>query len=548
MNSEQFAPNYELVIDNFAGGGGASTGIESAIGRAIDIAINHDEQAIAMHRINHPQTKHYCESVWDIDPIEVTNGQPVGLVWLSPDCKHFSKAKGGKPVEKKIRGLAWVALRWIAKVKPRVVMLENVEEFKTWGPLIEDESGNTYPDPNRRGETFNSFVRQIESHGYKVEFNELRACDYGAPTIRKRLFMIARRDGLPIVWPVPTHGSPESIGVHNGEFQPWRTAGECIDWSIPCPSIFDRKKPLAEATLKRVAKGIMRYVVESANPFIIGIGGPAYSRKPTSSLKPIGTLPASGNYKAVVCPTIVPIAHYNGSTPTYDANKPLNTITAHPKGGSHALATAFLAKHFTGKVGSDLNDPIGTVTAIDHHSLVTASIIKFNTGAIGFGLDEPTHTITAGGTQKRPGTACTMGLVTSNLVKHDENNETLISNHANEVKAFLISYYGNDSGVDELDNPLRTITSRERFGLVTIQGQEYQIVDIGLRMLTPRELYRAQGFPEYYIIGDDPNQGLSLPKYAQVRMCGNSVSPNVAEALVKANFNRETSINQHVAA
>jgi DNA (cytosine-5)-methyltransferase 1 len=556
----------ELVIDNFAGGGGASTGIEAAIGRPIDIAINHDAQALAMHAANHPHTIHLCESVWDVDPIEVTKNQPVGLIWFSPDCKHFSKAKGGKPVEKKIRGLAWVALRWAAKCKPRVIMLENVEEFKTWGRLIADDKGNLKPDPARKGETFRSFVRQLEGHGYKVEFQEIRASDYGAPTIRKRLFMIARRDGLPIVWPEPTHAKPTRKDLNRGWMTPkrlklHRTAADCIDWSIPCPSIFERSKPLADATLRRVAKGVMRYVIDSGDPFI------------------------------------VPIAHFNGSNPSHDINEPLRTITAHPKGGSfalavptlvqtgygerkgqepralnlhaplgtivssqkHAVVAAFLAKHFTGVVGSDLREPIGTVTSVDHHSLVTASMVKFNTGAVGFRLDEPMHTITAGGQQARPGTACTMGVVTSNLVKLRNNcvgqdvreplhTITSGSGHFAEVRAFLLSYYGSETGSDSIDEPLRTVTSRERFGLVTIKGQDYQIVDIGLRMLSPRELFRAQGFPENYIIGDDPSQGLTLPKYAQVRMCGNSVSPPVAEALVRANFKHEEKIYGRVAA
>ncbi|HHR0945490.1 TPA: DNA cytosine methyltransferase, partial [Klebsiella pneumoniae] len=241
MNLALF-PN-ELIIDNFAGGGGTSTGLEAAFGRAVDIAINHDPKALAMHRANHPDTKHYCESVWDVDPIEATQNQPVGLVWLSPDCKHFSKAKGGKPVEKKIRGLAWIALRWAHLTRPRVIMLENVEEFKTWGRVGEDGK----PCPKHKGETFRSFVKALRYQGYDVEWRELKACDYGSPTTRKRFFLIARRDGLPIIWPKQTHGDPESKAVLTGKLKPWRTAAECIDWSLPCPSIFTRQKSLAEA-------------------------------------------------------------------------------------------------------------------------------------------------------------------------------------------------------------------------------------------------------------------------------------------------------------
>lgn len=488
--------HHELIIDNFAGGGGASTGIEMALGRHVDIAINHDPEAVAMHQANHPQTRHYCESVWEVDPDEITQGRPIGLVWLSPDCKHFSKAKGGKPVEKKIRGLAWVALRWAAR-RPRVIMLENVEEFTTWGPLIVDADGNTRPDPARKGQTFRSFVNALRSQGYTVEHRELRASDYGTPTIRKRLFMIARRDGRPIVWPEQTHGAPATIDVQRGRLLTWNTAATCIDWSIPTPSIFERARPLAEATQRRIATGIMRYVVNAADPFI------------------------------------VPIAHFNGTTPVHDINQPLRTITANPKGGAfalvsptliqtgygeragqaprvpgldkplgtivaggqkHALVTAWLAKHFTGVVGAPVSDPMHTVTAVDHHSLITANLAQGMPAAL-----------TAGG------------------------------GHIGEVRAFLLKYYGADQD-PRLDEPMHTVTSRDRFGLVTVSGQQYTIADIGLRMLSPRELYRAQGFPETYIIGDRPEQGLTLTKTAQVRMCGNSVCPPIAAALVRANL------------
>lgn len=512
----------ELIIDNFAGGGGTSTGLEAAFGRPVDIAINHDPEALAMHAANHPHTKHLCESVWDIDPIEVTKNQPVGLVWLSPDCKHFSKAKGGKPVEKRIRGLAWVALRWAAKCKPRVIMLENVEEFKTWGPLIIDENGNAKPDPTKKGKTFESFIRQLKGHGYEVDYFELRACDFGAPTIRKRFFLVARRDGIKIQKPRPTHGAPDSIGVRSGKLKPYLTAADCIDWSLPCPSIFDRKKPLAEKTLARVAKGIMRYVVNASDPFVIDSN---------------------------VAPFIN--EHANASNQRVNAaDEPLRTICAQVKGGHYSLVSAFLAKHFTGVVGTDLQDPLSTVTSVDHHSLVTAHITKFRTGAIGSAIDELSHTVTAGGKQARPGTGNAMGIITSNLVKlrgqnvGQETSAPLATisaggQHHAEVRAFLLSYYGNEKESNGVNKPVRTVTSRDRFGLVTIKGQDYQIVDIGLRMLAPRELYRAQGFPESYIIGDDPEQGLSLTKSAQVRMCGNSVCPPVALALIESNFKHE---------
>ena len=348
----------ELIIDNFAGGGGASTGIERAFGRPVDVAINHNAEALAMHAANHPHTAHYCESVWDIDPIEVTKNQPVGLVWLSPDCKHFSKAKGGKPVEKKIRGLAWVALRWAAKCKPRVIMLENVEEFKTWGPLQIDAEGNARPDPTKKGQTFKSFVRQLEGQGYKVDWREMRACDYGAPTIRKRFFMVARRDGLPISWPQATHGAPGSLQVKTGKLLPWRTAAECIDWSIPCPSIFERKKPLADATLRRIAKGVMRYVVESGSPFIVN----------TANSKTTGRAP---NH--------------------WDENEPLRTITAAP--GFAAVAATLVQTGYGERDGQapralDIGKPLGTVVGgAAKHALVSALLTKFNTGSVGFSPD-----------------------------------------------------------------------------------------------------------------------------------------------------------------
>lgn len=594
----------ELIIDNFAGGGGTSTGLEAAFGRPVDIAINHDPEALAMHAINHPHTRHLCESVWDVDPIKVTGNQPVGLVWLSPDCKHFSKAKGGKPVEKKIRGLAWVTLRWAAKCKPRIIMLENVEEFKTWGPLkmtLVDGVETWHPDPAKKGKTFDSFIRQLEGHGYTVDHRELRASDHATPTIRKRFFLVARRDGLPIKWPEATHGAPTSLGVKSGKLLPHRTAAECIDWSIPCPSIFERKKPLADATLRRIAKGIMRYVVDSAQPFIVGQGGPVYSGKPVSAAQPLGTIPTE-SHRSIVVPTLVQVGygeregqapraldiekplgtvvagaskaalvtallteHANASNQrVMDIGEPLRTICAQVKGGHFsmvaaslvgvggragdsrprgadeptatitakgdtAIATAFLAKHYTGIVGSDLVDPIGTVTAQDHHSLVTSNLIKLRGTSNAAATDEPLGTVSAQG------------------------------QHHAEVRAFLVKYYGSDQD-PRLEDPLHTITSKDRFGLVTIQGQDYEIVDIGLRMLAPIELYRAQGFPESYIINEIPNPALlfvdgrqttewpltlpriPLTKSAQVRMCGNSVCPPLSEALIRANFKHEAQI------
>jgi len=343
----------ELVVDNFAGFGGASTGIEAAIGRPVDIAINHAPDALALHAVNHPQTLHLCESVWDVDPRQVTQGRRVGLAWFSPDCKHFSKAKGGKPVEKRIRGLAWVAVRWAGALKPtgqhpRVIVLENVEEFVTWGPLRDDGR----PDPAQAGREFRAFVNALQRLGYAVQWRELRACDYGAPTSRKRLFLIARCDGQPITWPAPTHARNPKRG---SGLRPWRTAAECIDWSIPCPSIFERSRPLADATLRRVAAGIQRYVIDAAEPYIVRIGhtGHGDSGKTRGIHEPLSTITSKAEH-LLVAPTLVQTGYgeREGQAPRVPGlDKPLGTIMA--GGAKHALVAAFLAKHYTGVVGSD---------------------------------------------------------------------------------------------------------------------------------------------------------------------------------------------------
>ena len=496
--------DMELIIDNFAGGGGASEGIEIALERPVNIAINHDPQALAMHEVNHPLTRHYCEDVWDIDPREVCQGRPVALAWFSPDCKHFSKAKGGKPVEKKIRGLAWVAIRWAATVKPRIIMLENVEEFVTWGPILE----NGLPCPERKGQTFTSFVNALRRLGYHVEWKELRACDYGAPTIRKRLFLIARRDGLPIIWPAPTHGHPDKI--KGTKLKPWRTAAECIDWSIPCPSIFERSRPLADNTMRRIARGIQKFVIDAQEPFIVPVCyGEAAGQEPrTCSLHdPVPTIVGKGTH-ALVMPYLTEHANASGQR-IFAADEPLRTQCAQVKGGHFALCAAFLAQHNTQREGFHpgraASDPLATITARGTQTqLVTSHIMKMRGTNIGHGTDEPLHTITSSG--------C----------------------HHAEVRAFLLKYYGNDKEPHGLTDPLGTVTTKDRFGLVTIHGEDYAIVDIGMRMLTPRELYRAQGFPDDYII-DRMTRGEPLTKTAQVRMCGNSVSPVLSCALAKAN-------------
>ncbi|WP_330513714.1 DNA cytosine methyltransferase [Enterococcus faecalis] len=491
----------EIVVDNFAGGGGASTGIEHAIGRSVDVAINHDPDAIAMHEANHPNTKHYCESVWDVHPRDVAKGRPVALCWLSPDCKHFSKAKGGTPVNKKIRGLAWIAVRWAATVKPRVIILENVEEFKTWGPLIITEDGPK-PDPKKKGKTFQSFVRALERQGYHVKFKELRACDYGAPTTRKRLFMIARRDHKPIVWPTPTHGPRESKEVAEGKCLPYQSAASCIDWSIPGNSIFGRKKPLRPNTLKRIARGLNKFVFDTVDPYIVRIDQTSYGKdKRTNSIKEPLTTSTTKAEQLLISPIIgVNTTGHSGTK----ISAPLATITT---GGHHMLISSFLAKNYGGNysgAGIDMRKPTDTITQVDHHSLVQ---VKMQNGAINRELE-----------------------VQLFLEEYCNPSES-ISNH--EV-AFLTKYYGSDTG-QHLNEPLHTVPTKDRFGLVKVKGSDYRIIDITMRMLQPHELAKAQGVPDTYVLDKDKN-GKKISKAKQVARIGNMVVPNCAESLVRANL------------
>lgn len=518
MLSPQFLLDIhrEIAVDLFAGGGGASTGIEQAIGRPVDIAINHDPEAVSLHQANHPQTQHFVSDVFEVDPLAVTEGRPVGLLWASPDCKHFSKAKGGKPVSKKIRGLAWVVVKWAKLVKPRVICLENVEEFQTWGPLGEDNR----PCPLRKGRTFRRWKRSLESLGYVIEHRELRGCDYGAPTIRKRLFLVARRDGLPITWPAPSHAAPGSLPVKVKKMKPWPVAADCIDWSLPCPSIFERDRPLADATLRRIAKGVMRYVVNAAEPFIVGLAHGEHAERAGSRShgmgEPIRTIHAGGGNHALVRPIVAPFLteHANASGQrNFAADEPLRTQVAQVKGGHFALVSAFLAKHYGGVVGTELPKPLSTITTQDHHSLVASHIVKLRgTSKDGQAVTEPLHTISAQG------------------------------QHHGEVRAFLVKYYGTDQDPQLLE-PLHTVTTKDRFGLVMVAGEPYAIVDIGMRMLAPRELYRAQGFPESFII-DRGADGRVLTKTAQVRMCGNSVCPPLARAIVAANYHEQVELQE----
>ncbi len=484
----------ELVVDLFAGGGGASTGIEQAIGRHVDVAINHDPQAVSLHQANHPQTLHLVSDVFEVDPVTVAAGRPIGLLWASPDCKHFSKAKGGKPVSKKIRALADVVAEWAEKVRPRVIVMENVEEFVTWGEL--DEHG--YPIASEKGKLFDAWRARFTRCDYASDFRVLRACNFGAPTIRRRLFGIFRCDGLPIVWPEPTHGPGRKR---------YRTAAECIDWSLPCPSIFERERPLAEATMRRIAHGIKRYVLENPKPYIVRIGHTGHGD--AGKVRPVGAPLSTITTKAehLLCsPTLVQTGYGEppGQAPRVPGlEKPLGTCV---DGQKHALVAAFLAKHYGGNEspGWPLEKPISTVTTQDHHHLLASNLVKLRGTSNSAGANEPLHTVSAGG------------------------------EHHAAVRALLVKYYGTDQD-PRLGDPLHTVTTKDRFGLVTVEGAEYAIADIGMRMLQPRELYRAQGFPDSYVI-DRGADGRALPKSAQVRMCGNSVCPPIAAALVRANF------------
>ncbi len=478
----------EMVIDLFAGGGGASLGIEQALEVPVNLAINHDEAAIAMHKANHPQTEHGCADVWSVDPVQATKGRQVGLLWGSPDCAHHSRAKGGKPRDKKIRSLAWVIVRWAKAVRPRVIMVENVCEFADWGPL----DSNDMPDKSKSGTTFNLWLNQLRGLGYRVSHKELVACDYGAPTRRKRLFIVARCDNEPIVWPEPTHGVPGNLfGL-----APFRTAAECIDWSIPCPSIFERQRALVENTLWRIARAMRKFVFEAKEPFIVGIDNQSAGGTCGWGVsEPLRTVTMENRF-ALVSPTMVQIGYgeRQGQEPRcLDIQEPLGTVIG---AGKHALVAAFLQKYFGGVLGADLRQPAPTVTAIDHNALVTSHLLKLYGTTTGQDMREPMPTVTGG------------------------------RQHIAEVRAFLLKYYAAGVG-QSLREPLHTATARARFGLVMIYGTWYQITDIGLRMLSPRELARATGVPDSYI--------LTGSNTSQVARIGNMVPPAFAKALVTAN-------------
>lgn len=592
----------ELVVDNFAGGGGASTGIEMAIGRSVDIAINHDRAAITMHKANHPGTRHYCEDVWAVDPVKACRGNPVALAWFSPDCTHFSRAKGGKPKDKNIRGLAWVTIRWAYAVRPRVIMLENVPEIGTWGPL--DEEGK--PIKEREGETFDGFILAlskgipadhpafpemceklgitpdsdaakacIKGLGYRISWRVLKSCDYGAPTTRTRFYMIARSDGLPIVWPEPTHADRKSEDARSGRKRPYRSVAECIDWSIPAKSIFERDKPLAENTLRRIARGIQKFVIDNPEPFIVTVnhGGDGFRGQnindplqtvtakhgygivtPTimcnntnnvgaSAEDPLPTV-TTGNRNYLVTPSIIPVGYgeREGQEPRVnDIEEPLGTVVT---SGKHYLVAPTLIQYHSetseGEVrGQNCDEPIMTVDTANRYALSVASIMKnYGGGYKGAGspVDAPLDTVTA----KDHNSLVTAHIMTMRRHMDGQRADEPLSTvscsgaHHAEVQAFLLKYY-SDGHAMPMDEPADTVTTRDRFALVTIHGEEYVITDIRMRMLQPRELFNAQGFPPDYII-DPKENGEPLPKTKQVEKCGNAVTPPVPAALVRANL------------
>jgi len=524
----------DLIIDSFAGGGGASTGIEMALGRSPDIAINHDPRALAMHAANHPGTMHVCKSIWDVDPRDLVDGNTVGLAWFSPDCTHFSIARGGKPRKKEIRDLANVVIDYARKVKPRVIMLENVKEFRDWGPLDDDNK----PIKSKKGNDFRRWLGELAACGYRYEHRLLRACDYGAPTIRQRFFLVARCDDESIVWPEPTHADPKL----NTGLAPWRTAAEIIDWAIPCPSIFERKKPLAENTLKRIYRGIQKFVIDDPEPFVLTYYGPKANGefRGCSMDEPIPTQTTENRHAIVAAH----ISKFRTGSTGHSMTEPLHTITSggksiRPAGSPHAMGVvaAHVSKYYGQGTGHRADSPIACLTAMNKQALISANIVKNYTGVVGTRADVPLGTITAKDHHS---------LATSFLTKmygtcrHGQDmckpfpTVTASGQHVGEVRAFLTKYYTRCQHGQSMNDPMHTLTTKARLGLVTIQGEQYRINDIGLRMLQPRELFTAQGFSPDYIIDLECN-GRKLSKADQVSMCGNSVPPQLSAALVRAN-------------
>lgn len=587
MSTGQINLLDEIIVDNFAGGGGASTGMELATGRVVDIAINHDPDAILMHRTNHPHTTRYQASVWDVDPVEVCRGRPVGLAWFSPDCKHFSKAKGGKPVDKNIRGLAWIVLRWAGTVRPRVIILENVEEFQTWGPVRKGK-----PVKKLTGQTFRKWLDQLRNLGYDVEWRELVAADYGAPTTRKRFFLIARCDGRPIVWPTPTHAPADSPEVKAGLRKPWRSAAEIIDWSLPTPSIFDTKesirekynlaaqRPLRPNTMARVARGVDKFVIKTASPFLVVVNHSGEFRGQDPG-EPLQTVTAKHGY-GVAMPVMVAIGQTGGGNRCRSVESPTHTqvskaeecvaspllapwtvtnttnSTGHPVpepvdtartggGGGQMFLSASLVQYHTEQGervrGQGLDTPLLTVDASNRYGLSAVCLEKYYGTATGQGAGEPLHTITAKDRE---------GVVAAHMVKLKGTNlggpvsepvQTITAGggHFGVVTTMIapVSPGADLKNWPKIRELLNTYCGyglkEDEVILFQITGGLYFMADIGLRMLTPRELYRANGFPDDYIIDRDYT-GKEYGKAKQVARCGNAVPPPFATALVRANI------------
>lgn len=537
----------EIIVDNFAGGGGASTGIELATGRPVTIAINHDPAAILMHKTNHPYTMHLQASVWDVDPAEVCAGRPVGLAWFSPDCKHFSKAKGSALVDRNIRGLAWIVLRWAGTMRPRVIILENVEEFTTWGPVRKGK-----PVKKKAGQTFRKWLKQLRDLGYDVDHRELVAADYGAPTTRKRFVLVARCDGRPIIWPERTHAPAGSEEVKTGKCLPWRSAAEVIDWTLPMYSIFDSKqeikekygasvevkRPLADNTMRRIIRGVDKYTIKSGKPFIVQA---KFQNSAQSIDRPLTTITSVGAHELVsanfvqyhteqtehvrangldcALPTVdasnrygLTTAHlteYYGNGNPLELSEPMHTVTARDR---EALTSVHIQKYFGGVVGTEVENPLPTVTAQDHNALAAAHVAEFKGQDIGQRPDRPLRTITA--------SAGEFAACAAVVEKYDASENRL--GRWPEIRALLNKYCGYHLMSDEII-------------LLQVHNIWYYIRDILLRMLAPKELYAAMGFPPDYIIDRDYT-GRAYPKSAQVARCGNAVCPPMASAVVRANF------------
>ncbi|MGU9981538.1 DNA cytosine methyltransferase [Phreatobacter sp. HK31-P] len=654
-----------LVIDSFAGGGGASLGITAALGREPDFAINHNPEALALHEANHPTTVHLTEDVWKVNPTKLAAGKPVAMLWMSPDCRHFSKAKGSAPVSKAVRGLAWVALRWAKTVRPKVIFLENVSEFQDWGPLTRDGK----PCLKRKGQTFADFVTKLERQGYRVEKGMRKACNDGSPTVRDRLVIVARCDGLPIVWPEGTHAAPGSAAVARGAKLPWKTAAGIIDWSLVTPSIFDTaeqiyaqhklraKRPLEKATLARIAKGVKRYVLDAATPFIVGVGGRMGQSAERPVTAPFQTVTSKAD-SSIVAPTLAIFRHDSDGQsletpmPTITANSflkraggaaplgliapvlsyaqqggrsrspedPVNTITASVKdqnqiiaphlmtmrnsqkphtamdepshtvtsqGAGLSMVAPFLVPRYGERPGQEprtmaADQPIGTVVPTGNQgSLAAVFLTQNNTGMVGHAVEDPLSTIVGlGSTQSVVEAALLTNFYGSNVAGNGDIDQPLSTvtaegGHQGRIGATLVPYYGTERDGQAMDEPVRVVTSKARFALADVSASmppmtdaqldrarqvaaflrgfgcwderefvtvgDFIVADIGLRMLTPRELARAQGFPDSYKL-DIMFRGKPLSRGAQTRMIGNSVCPQVAEALVRANVTNAASL------